>query len=157
ARDDDETAPDEDGGGLMTGRRFDLAFVHTLLRADVFGPIQSGLIAGLKRRQPAAETVDRAVSATQEAVFSETVELYAGIRDQLTTEAFAALHILALAADPAALLLIEFLAETEAMSELRRLAEETASQVLPFARPRRSMQSEGRECDEMADGTAGVQ
>jgi hypothetical protein len=152
ARDDDETASDGDAGGLMAGRRFDLAFVHTLLRADVFGPIQSGLIAGLKRRQPATETLDRAVSATQEAVFSDAVERYAVIRDQLKTEAFAALHILASAGEPAAVLLIDFLAEAEAMKELRRLADENASQVLPFARPRADRELEG-----IADGTSGVQ
>jgi hypothetical protein len=110
------------------------------------------LIAGLKRRQPAADTVDRAVSATREAVLSDAVERYAGIRDQLKTEAFAALHILASAGEPAAVLLIDFLAEAEAMKELRRLAEETASQILPFARPRADRELEG-----IANGTSGVQ
>lgn len=152
--DEDEIALKADGG-LMQGRRFDLSFLRTLLRVDVFDRIQSSLIAGLKRRQSAADTLDRAISAIQEAKFSDAVERYAAIRDQLTTEALAALHILASAGNRAAVLLMEYLAEAEAMSELRRLTDEPDN-VSPFVRPRATGQSEDTSWDEMADSVSSM-
>jgi hypothetical protein len=41
-----------DDRGLADGERFDLCFVRTLLRADVFGVAQAGIVARLRRRAP---------------------------------------------------------------------------------------------------------
>ena len=135
-------------GGLMDGRRYDRGFLRTLLRVDAFGPVQSVLIAGLKRRQAVSDAVAQALLAMEHVSFADAEHRYVAIREQLDTEALAALNVLASSGDLAAVLLIEFLAGTEALSEVKSLALEIDLRVLPF-RPRR--QNEYSAADGCAD------
>ena len=104
-RDDDggdvsDRAPDGavsrscDNGGLAGDGRFDLQFLRTLARADVFGAAQASIIGRLRKRQ--AGCVDAVCLLLARDAFERTFAIYREIEDQLALEARAAIVRLAL-------------------------------------------------------------
>jgi hypothetical protein len=115
----------EDAGddrGLAGGERFDLRFVRTLLRADVFGAAQAGIVARLRRRAPPAAAVAEAMAPVADRAYEGCAESYAAVRDQLRLEALAALAALLEQGAPEALVLVDHLAGHEAVRRLLDLA-----------------------------------
>jgi hypothetical protein len=123
AEDDAPEASDAPAGetGLDEVDRFDLRFVRTLLRADVFGPVQSNLVAGLRRRLSPAAAIAQALPAVDDGAYAACVEAYRAIREQLRLEGLAALLPLLEARAPATLHLLSYLGGREALFELLRL------------------------------------
>jgi hypothetical protein len=109
-----ETALDE-------ADRFDLRFVRTLLRADVFGPVQSNLVAGLRRRLPPAAAIEQALRAADGAAYATCRATYLATREQLRLECLAALLPLLEAGVPEGLHLVSYLGGREAVSELLKI------------------------------------
>jgi hypothetical protein len=136
--------------GLMEGRPFDLALLITLLRVDVLVPIQASAIAGLKRRLSGAAALESAISNADSASYLEAVLVYKRIRDQIEVEALAALEMLAKAAEPMALLLIEQFGGPAVTTLIRRLRENTPTQVVPLVR-RHQQQDESQDLSRAAE------
>jgi hypothetical protein len=115
----------EDAGddrGLAGGERFDLRFVRTLLRADVFGVAQAGIVARLRRRTPPAAAVAEAMAPVAAQAYGGCAGSYAAVRDQLRLEALAALGALLEQGVPEALVLVGHLAGHDAVRWLLELA-----------------------------------
>jgi hypothetical protein len=104
--------------GLVDAERFDLRFVRTLLRADVFGPVQSNLVAALRRRLPPAAAIGQALSQAGDAAYEACAASYGEVGEQLRLECLAALIPLLQAGAPEALHLVSYLGGRETLSEL---------------------------------------
>lgn len=83
------------GGGLELDRPFDLSFARTLLRVDVFGVVQSHMLARQRRGEPLAAALPAALGPMEENAYVAAVRRYREIEQQLRTEALAAIAILA--------------------------------------------------------------
>jgi hypothetical protein len=119
----EEEAVDAAGGaahdtGLVEAQRFDLRFVRTLMRADVFAPVQSNLVAGLRRRIAPAAAIAQALAQAGDAAYEACAASYGEVGEQLRLECLAALVPLLEAGAPAVLHLISYLGGREALSEL---------------------------------------
>jgi hypothetical protein len=115
----------EDAGddrGLAGGERFDLRFVRTLLRADVFGAAQAGIVARLRQRAPPAAAVAEAMAPVTSQAYAGCAESYAVVRDQVRLEALAALAALLERGVPETLVLVDHLAGHDAVRRLLDLA-----------------------------------
>jgi hypothetical protein len=104
--------------GLVDAERFDLRFVRTLLRADVFGPVQSNLVAALRRRLAPAAGIGQALSQAGEAAYEACATSYAEVGEQLRLECLAALLPLLQAGAPEALHLVSYLGGRDVLAEL---------------------------------------
>lgn len=104
--------------GLVDAERFDLRFARTLLRADVFGPVQSNLVAALRRRLAPAVAIGQALSQAGEAAYEACATGYGEVGEQLRLECLAALLPLLQAGAPEALHLVSHLGGREAVLDL---------------------------------------
>jgi hypothetical protein len=104
--------------GLVDAERFDLRFVRTLLRADVFGPVQSNLVAALRRRLAPTAAIGQALSQAGDAAYEACATSYAEVGEQLRLECLAALLPLLQAGAPQALHLVFYLGGREAFADL---------------------------------------
>jgi len=106
------------GAGLADAERFDLEFVRTLLRADVFGPVQSNVVAGLRRRVAPAAAVAQALAQAGDTAYEACAASYGEVGEQLRTECLAALATLMEAGAPQCLHLVSHLGGREVLEEL---------------------------------------
>lgn len=88
------------GSGLDGGRRFDLCFARTLLRADVFGPVQGVLTARTRQlKDPqwmlTQDQIASAFAKVDAGSYAQTASRYREIEAQVRLEARAAVDILA--------------------------------------------------------------
>lgn len=104
--------------GLSDAERFDLRFVRTLLRADVFGPVQSNLVAALRRRLAPAAAIGQALAQAGDAAYGACAASYGEVGEQLRLECLAALMPLLQAGAPEALHLVSYLGGRDALAEL---------------------------------------
>ena len=104
--------------GLVDAERFDLRFVRTLLRADVFGPVQSNLVAALRRQLAPAGAIGLALSQASDAAYQACATSYGEVGEQLRLECLAALLPLLQAGAPEALHMVFYLGGRNALSEL---------------------------------------
>jgi len=104
--------------GLIDSERFDLKLVRTLLRTDVFGPVQANLVAALRRRLAPAAAIAQALPAAGDTAYEACAASYGEVREQLRLECLAALPPLLQAGAPAALHLVSYLGGHDALSEL---------------------------------------
>jgi len=116
--DSDKTEPESDETGLNAGERFDLEFISTLLRADVFGPVQSTIVQRIRKQVPPPIAIQEAMALTQDTAYEACAATYASIRDQLRLESLAAMAVLLEASVPEALLLLGHLGGPGAVSKL---------------------------------------
>ena len=109
------------GTALMGSDRFDLRFMRTLLRVEIFGPYQN-TIRMRHGREPtdAAEAVLLGVSSNSYRQFLQTCE---AIRDQLIRGMLASISILSSWEDATALLLVARLSERAVVEHFARLDE----------------------------------
>jgi hypothetical protein len=103
----DDAEDPSDTSALMEDQPFNLRFLRTLLRVDVFGDAQARLVARLRKRAPPNQAIEEALSDVGDDAYQKAALQYSEIRAQLRLEALAALHILGHAGDPLSLLLIE--------------------------------------------------
>jgi hypothetical protein len=136
----DDQGEEQDGdqdatwaAGLAGPERFDLAFCRTLLRSDIFGNVQASIIARLRKRVRANEALTQAIAGVDDQAYATAAGTYHEVRDQLYLECQAALAILMEAGMTEAVVLLDFLAGTDAVKaivgpfdpEEMELAEET--------------------------------
>jgi hypothetical protein len=119
----EDDAPDAAGEaaadtGLVDAERFDLRFVRTLLRTDVFGPVQSNLVAALRRRASPAAAIGQALAQAGDGAYEACATSYGAVGEQLRIECLAALVPLLAAGAPEALHLVSYLGGREALSQL---------------------------------------
>jgi hypothetical protein len=124
----DRDEPEEDGAeaaeeqafdtGLADAERFDLELVRTLLRADVFGPVQASLVAGLRRRVEPAAAIGQALAQAPDTAYEACAASYREVDAQLRTECLAALVTLMEAGAPQSLHLVSHLGGREVLEEL---------------------------------------
>jgi hypothetical protein len=101
--DANEAGPDT---GLSGEERFDLGFVRTLLRADVFGAAQSSIVGRLRQRIAAPLAVEQALAPICDTAYDDCAADYAAVREQLRLESLAALVVLMEAGAAEALVLM---------------------------------------------------
>ena len=113
-------APEEPAAdtGLADAEPFDPRFVRTLLRVDVFGPVQSILVAGLRRQVPPAAAIGQALSHAGDTAYEACATSYGEVGEQLRVECLAALVTLMEAGAPESLHLVSHLGGRESLSEL---------------------------------------
>lgn len=112
----------DDDRGLAGGERFDLRLVRTLLRADVFGTAQAGIVARMRKRIPAAVAIAEAMAPATDDAYEACASAYARVREQLRMEALAALVVLFEHGAVEALVLVGHLAGRDAVREVLQLA-----------------------------------
>lgn len=100
------------GDTLERDRPFSIALARTLLRLDVFAPVQTAVTKSRDKRSP-EERLARALSLVPSS-YEAAVTVYSDVAGQLRVELLAALHILALAADPIAFLIVDHLGGPDA-------------------------------------------
>lgn len=88
---DDAPIPDTD---LSGGDRFDLRFLRTLLRVDVFGAAQAAIVARLRKRVAAPAAVEQVLAPIGGAAYDDCAAAYAAVREQLRLQSLAALVVL---------------------------------------------------------------
>jgi hypothetical protein len=120
--DADEPWREEDDRGLAGGERFDLGFLRTLLRADVFGAAQAVIVARLRKRAAPAVAVEEALIPATDDAYAECAAAYAAVHEQLRLESFAALMALLEQGALEALVLVGHLVGRDAVMELLELA-----------------------------------
>jgi hypothetical protein len=91
---------------LSGGDRFDLRFLRTLLRVDVFGAAQSSIVGRLRKRVAAAVAVEQVMAPVRDSAYDDCAMAYATVRDQLQLQALAALVTLMDAGAAEALMLL---------------------------------------------------
>jgi hypothetical protein len=122
--------------GLAGSQRFDLRFLRTLLRADVFGAAQASIVARLRKRVSAPVAIEAACSPLGEAAYEDCAASYGAIRDQLRLECLAALVILLEAGAAESLVLLRHLGGSEVVEEVLALgAGETVLPSGAFSQP----------------------
>jgi hypothetical protein len=95
-----------DGGALMGPDRFELAFTRTLLRVDLFGPVQAAITNALRKGVDAPAAVAHGLSLADEESYEHVAGEYQRIRDQAREAALAALYHLGTEGNFSALLLV---------------------------------------------------
>jgi hypothetical protein len=114
----EEDRDDGAGGALMGPERFDLRFVRTLLRAEVFGAVQAVITAALRRRQTPESAISTALGALDGENYTGSMEGYADIRASVREAAYAALYALGTRGQFGAVTLLQRLEGDEAMAAL---------------------------------------
>jgi hypothetical protein len=104
--------------GLAGSERFDLSFVRTLMRADVFGAAQANIVARVRRSVPPAPAVAEAMALVTDEAYGSCSASYGAVRDQLRLEALAALAALMEQGALEALALVGYLAGRDAVDSL---------------------------------------
>jgi hypothetical protein len=94
-------------GALMEGEPFDLRFLRTLLRADVFGNAQARLVGRLRLRSAPGEAIGAALQDVDRDAYSNTANGYSAIHALIRREMLAALYILGRKGEAMAALLLE--------------------------------------------------
>ena len=94
-------------GALMEGEPFDLRFLRTLLRADVFGDAQARITGRLRLRSAPGEAIGAALQDVNKDAYCNTASGYSDIRTLIRREMLAVLHILGGKGDAMAALLLE--------------------------------------------------
>ncbi len=94
-------------GALMEGEPFDLRFLRTLLRADVFGDAQARITGRLRLRSAPGEAIGAALQDVNKNAYCDTANGYSDIRALIRREMLAVLHILGGKGDAMAALLLE--------------------------------------------------
>jgi hypothetical protein len=120
---DEDTAAErqeraEGDRGLAGSERFDLSFVRTLMRADVFGAAQANIVARLRRSVPPAAAVADAMAPLTDEAYDGCAASYGAVRDQLRLEVLVALAALMEQGALEALALIGYLAGRDAVDSL---------------------------------------
>jgi len=110
--------PEDWGGGLAGAERFDLGFLRTLFRADVFGTAQSAIVARLAKRAPAEIAIAQAMHPIADAAYEGCATAYAAVREQLRLECLAALAALLEAGAAEALILLDHFAGRDAAAAI---------------------------------------
>jgi hypothetical protein len=105
-------------GGLADNERFDLGLWLTLLRTDVFGAAQASIIARLRKRARAGDAITQVMAGFDDQAYKTAADVYSDVRDQLCLECQAALAILMDAGAAEAVLLLDFLAGTDAVKAI---------------------------------------
>jgi hypothetical protein len=101
---------------LMGPDRFDVGLAHTLLRVDVFAPVQAAIVGALRRQKSGGEAVAAALTPIGEDIYEEARRGYLAIREGVREAMLAALHFLGNEGDERALLLIDRLYGPEAIA-----------------------------------------
>lgn len=120
--------------GLMGQRRFDLAFLLTLFRVEVFGPLQAATIAAVRRGSGGEEAVEQALGTVSGTAYTDLAATYERIADQLRLELEAAGFLLMRGGRSEAIALIAALAGPSAVDDLATRAGISASQVAAVRR-----------------------
>jgi hypothetical protein len=116
SEDDAEAIADDQGSAdLAGGERFDLRFVRTLLRVDVFGAAQSAIVDRLRKRVAGPLAVDQVLAPIGEATYDDCAAAYGAVSEQLKLQALAALAILIEAGAAEALVLMHHFAGQDAV------------------------------------------
>jgi hypothetical protein len=105
-------------GGLADRERFDLSFLLTLLRSDVFGGAQASIVARLRKRARADDAITQAMSGIDDQAYAIAANAYHEIREQVHLECQAALAILMEAGAAEAVVLLDFLAGPETVKAI---------------------------------------
>jgi hypothetical protein len=123
---------------LSGGERFDLRFLRTLLRADVFGAAQSSLVGRLRQRVAAGVAVEQALAPIGEAAYDECAAAYAAVREQLRLQSLAALVMLMDAGAAEALILLRHFGGGDAIDAVAAASRGNVTSV-PAPAPQRSI------------------
>lgn len=97
---------DEESGALMGPDRFDVQFVPTLLRVDVFGAAQGRIVASVRRKGDPA-----GIDAVNDDAYVQARQGYAAIQAFVVEAAHAALYCLGTRGEASALVLLEHLSQ----------------------------------------------
>jgi hypothetical protein len=131
---DDEGQSGHWHGGLAGDERFDLAYLLTLLRADVFGAVQASIVGRLRKRAAADAAIELTLQSIGEDAYGACSADYSSVCEQLRLECLAALAALMEAGSAEAVILLGHLGGQEAVTaaigptadELPSLAEDGA-------------------------------
>jgi len=104
--------------GLAGVDRFDLSFLMTLLRADVFGAVQASIVARLRKRAEPVDAITQAMTALADSTYDTQAAAYVSVRDQLRLECMAAVAALMGAGQAEAIILMQYLGGEQAVKLL---------------------------------------
>jgi hypothetical protein len=123
------------GAGLTGDERFDLRFVRTLLRVDVFGAAQSAIVDRLRKRVAAADAVDQVLAPIGEAAYDDCAAAYGAVSEQVQLQSLAALALLIEAGAAETLVLLHHFAGRDAVDAVLAASPGNVTSLHPHERP----------------------
>ena len=116
-RDDSDLPMAWKAGLAGDNNRFDLAFLLTLLRADVFGGAQASVVARLRKHAPAKAAIAQAIEPIDDNAYAACAAGYLTVAEQLRLECLAALAVLMEDGALEAILLLRHFGGAEAIAD----------------------------------------